>query len=248
MNTPRIAPCLWFDGKAEDAARFYCSVFPDSRITGTTRYGEAGREQHGQQPGTVLTVAFELGGQPFTALNGGPLFRFSEAISFEVPCTDQAEIDRYWDALLAGGGQEGPCGWLKDRFGLSWQVVPDAALALFDDDDQDRAARATVVETHAGRVVPATRPHALEACVRAMFTYDPVATLSRVLAPIVALVASDDDTGSRAQALAAVSAARESTGRSPVERVSFGHDGHNLMRYRPVEVASAIVSVSGSGR
>ncbi len=142
MNTPRIAPCLWFDGKAEDAARFYCSVFPDSRITGTTRYGEAGREQHGQQPGTVLTVAFELGGQPFTALNGGPLFRFSEAISFEVPCTDQAEIDRYWDALLAGGGEPSQCGWLKDRFGVSWQVYPRQLLEWIGQQDTPASQRA----------------------------------------------------------------------------------------------------------
>jgi predicted 3-demethylubiquinone-9 3-methyltransferase (glyoxalase superfamily) len=133
MTTPRITPCLWFDGEAEAAARFYCSIFPGSRVTRTTRYGEAGREQHGQQPGTVLTVEFELGGQPFSALNGGPLFHFTEAISFQVPCADQAEIDRYWQALLAGGGEESQCGWLKDRFGVSWQVFPQQLLAWIGD-------------------------------------------------------------------------------------------------------------------
>ena len=124
MTTPRITPCLWFDGQADDAARFYCSVFPNSRITATTHYGEAGREHHQHAPGEILSVTFELDGQPFMALNGGPEFRFSEAISFQVPCRDQAEIDRYWNALLAGGGTPSQCGWLKDRFGLSWQVFP----------------------------------------------------------------------------------------------------------------------------
>lgn len=133
MTPPRIAPCLWFDGQAEEAARFYCSVFAGSRITSTTRYGEAGREQHGQQPGTVLTVAFELGGQPFTALNGGPQFHFTEAISFQIPCRDQAEIDRYWSALLAGGGEASQCGWLKDRYGVSWQVFPSQLLEWIGD-------------------------------------------------------------------------------------------------------------------
>jgi predicted 3-demethylubiquinone-9 3-methyltransferase (glyoxalase superfamily) len=133
MDTLRIAPCLWFDGQAEAAARFYCAIFPGSRITAVTHYGEAGREQHRQEPGTVLTVAFELAGQPFTALNGGPEFRFNEAISFQVPCRDQAEIDRYWDALLAGGGQPVQCGWLKDRFGVSWQVFPEQMTTWLGD-------------------------------------------------------------------------------------------------------------------
>lgn len=125
MVNPRIQTCLWFDGQGEDAARFYCSVFPNSRITATTHYGEAGREHHKQKPGSVMTVEFELNGQPFTALNGGPDFHFTEAISFQIPCRDQAEIDRYWNALLAGGGQPVACGWLRDRFGVSWQVFPD---------------------------------------------------------------------------------------------------------------------------
>jgi predicted 3-demethylubiquinone-9 3-methyltransferase (glyoxalase superfamily) len=142
MVTPRITPCLWFDGKAEEAARFYCAIFPGSRITATTRYSDVGREQHGQPPGTVLTVAFELGGQPFVALNGGPVFHFTEAISFQVPCRDQAEIDRYWDALLANGGEPSQCGWLKDRFGVSWQVFPEQLLGWIADQSKPAGQRA----------------------------------------------------------------------------------------------------------
>jgi predicted 3-demethylubiquinone-9 3-methyltransferase (glyoxalase superfamily) len=120
-----ITPCLWFDGQAEDAARFYVDIFPHSRITAVTHYGAAGREIHGQPPGRVMVAAFELDGQPFTALNGGPLFRFSEAVSFQVSCDTQADIDYYWHRLGEGGDERAcQCGWLKDRFGLSWQVVP----------------------------------------------------------------------------------------------------------------------------
>lgn len=117
---PRIVPNLWFDGNAEEAVDFYVSVFPDSRVNFVSRYGEAGPGP----AGSVLTIDFELDGQPFTAINGGPQFTFDEAVSFLVECQDQAEIDRYWDALLADGGSESQCGWMKDRFGLSWQVVP----------------------------------------------------------------------------------------------------------------------------
>ena len=120
---PRIAPCLWFDHQAEEAARFYVSVFPGSRVNAVSRYGEVGREIHGRPPGSVLTVEFELQGQPMTALNGGPLFTLNEAVSLQVLCDGQGEVDAYWAALTAGGGQESQCGWLKDRFGLSWQVV-----------------------------------------------------------------------------------------------------------------------------
>jgi predicted 3-demethylubiquinone-9 3-methyltransferase (glyoxalase superfamily) len=138
----KITPCLWFDGRAEEAAAFYVSVFPDSRITALTRYGEVGREIHGQAPGTVLTVAFELAGQPFTALNGGPLFRFTEAISFQVGCDDQDELDRYWERLGAGGDPAArQCGWLKDRYGVSWQVLPTVLPRLLADPDPARAAR-----------------------------------------------------------------------------------------------------------
>src|SRR5512147_478810 len=119
MHTQRITPCLWFDDQAEPAAQFYCSIFKNSRIVSISRYGEAGQEVHGKKPGTVLTVAFELDGQPFTALNGGPVFKFNEAISLQVMCETQAEVDYYWQNLLEDGS-EGQCGWLKDRYGLSW--------------------------------------------------------------------------------------------------------------------------------
>jgi predicted 3-demethylubiquinone-9 3-methyltransferase (glyoxalase superfamily) len=127
----RITPCLWFDGQAEAAAGFYTSVFPNSRITAVSRYGEAGREIHGGQPGSVLTIGFELDGVAFTALNGGPRFKFTEAISLQVNCDTQQEIDRYWARLTEGGEpQAQQCGWLKDRFGLSWQVVPTSMARL----------------------------------------------------------------------------------------------------------------------
>ncbi len=121
----RVVPCLWFADEAEEAARFYTGVFPNSRIVAVTRYGAAGFEHHRRPVGTVMTVQFELDGQAFTALNGGPVFRFNEAVSLQVMCETQAEIDHYWDALSAGGDPGAQnCGWLKDRYGLSWQVVP----------------------------------------------------------------------------------------------------------------------------
>ncbi len=121
----QITPCLWFDGRAEEAANFYTAIFKNSRITHISRYGETGREVHGGKPGSVLTVAFELNGQSFTGLNGGPLFKFNEAISFQIECATQEEIDYYWERLGAGGPVEAKqCGWLKDKFGVSWQVVP----------------------------------------------------------------------------------------------------------------------------
>lgn len=118
---PRITPCLWFDGRAEEAAEFYASVFPDCRIVDVMR---SPSDNPSTKAGEVLLVTFTIAGQPFTALNGGPQFPFTEAVSFEVDCADQAEVDRYWDALVEGGGEHGPCGWLKDRFGVSWQVIP----------------------------------------------------------------------------------------------------------------------------
>ena len=136
----KITPCLWFDTEAEDAANFYVSVFKDGRITQVSRYGEAGREVHGKPPGSVMVVAFEIAGQTFTALNGGPQFKFSEAVSFQVMCDSQAEIDHFWSALSAGG-QEGQCGWLKDKFGLSWQVVPSALPRLLSGADGARLNR-----------------------------------------------------------------------------------------------------------
>ncbi len=135
----QITPNLWFDGNALEAAEFYVAVFPNSRITNILRYTQAGPGE----PGTVVTVHFELDGTAFTGINGGPQFRFSEAVSFALPCADQAEADRFWDALVADGGQESQCGWLKDRFGLSWQVFPAELNELVGDADQSRAARAT---------------------------------------------------------------------------------------------------------
>jgi predicted 3-demethylubiquinone-9 3-methyltransferase (glyoxalase superfamily) len=123
--TTRIRPCLWFDDQAEDAARFYTGIFPNSRIVAVTHFGEAGFEIHGRPAGSVMTVVFELDGQPFTGLNGGPHFTLNEAVSFEVHCATQEEIDYYWERLGEGGDPAAQqCGWLKDRFGLSWQVVP----------------------------------------------------------------------------------------------------------------------------
>jgi predicted 3-demethylubiquinone-9 3-methyltransferase (glyoxalase superfamily) len=132
-----ITPCLWFDTEGEEAATFYVSLFKNSRITEVSRYGEAGP----RPAGTVMVVSFELDGRPFTALNGGPEFTFSEAISLQVDCQSQEEVDYYWDGLTAGG-EEGPCGWLKDRYGVSWQVVPRALIALHQDPDPGRSQRA----------------------------------------------------------------------------------------------------------
>ncbi len=138
----RISPCLWFDTEAEAAAKFYVSIFERSRITRITHYGNEGQGIHGQPAGSVLTVAFELDGCPLTALNGGPNFKFSEAISLQVGCETQEEIDRYWDALSAGGDPKAQqCGWLKDRYGLSWQVAPVILPELIDDPDQRKADR-----------------------------------------------------------------------------------------------------------
>jgi predicted 3-demethylubiquinone-9 3-methyltransferase (glyoxalase superfamily) len=142
QNLSKITPCLWFDQQAEEAANYYVGIFPHSRITAVSRYGEAGREIHGMAPGTVLTVEFELDGQAFTALNGGPAFQFSEAVSFQVMCDTQDEIDYYWDRLGAGGDELArQCGWLKDRFGASWQVVPRRLQALLTGRDAARTDR-----------------------------------------------------------------------------------------------------------
>jgi len=134
----RITPCLWFDGNAEEAARFYVSLLPDSRID---RVGRAPASYPGGEEGAVLLVDFTLAGQTFQALNGGPNFRFTEAISFSVSCADQAEVDRLWSALTAGGGAPIQCGWLKDRYGLSWQIVPEALPRLMSNSDPAQAAR-----------------------------------------------------------------------------------------------------------
>ncbi|AZD08167.1 3-demethylubiquinone-9 3-methyltransferase [Pseudomonas chlororaphis] len=132
----RITPCLWFDHQAEAAAQFYCSVFEHSRITALTHYGKAGFELHGRPEGSVMTVSFELDGQTFTGLNGGPVFQFNEAVSLQVNCQNQGEIDHFWSALSYGGDpQAQQCGWLKDKFGLSWQIVPCALNHWLTDPD-----------------------------------------------------------------------------------------------------------------
>lgn len=138
MFDKTFTTCLWFDTEAEAAASYYTSVFADSKLGSVTRYGKANPRQEGQ----VMTVEFELNGQRFVALNGGPEFRFNEAVSFQVPCADQDEIDYYW-ARLTEGGEEGPCGWLKDRYGLSWQVGSPELVEMLTDPDPEKARRAT---------------------------------------------------------------------------------------------------------
>jgi predicted 3-demethylubiquinone-9 3-methyltransferase (glyoxalase superfamily) len=136
----RITPFLWFDYQAEEAADFYVSIFKNARIREASRYDEAASKAAGRPKGSVMTVVFELDGQEFIALNGGPMFKFTEAISFVVNCETQAEVDHYWDKLTAGG-QEVQCGWLKDRFGVSWQVVPTVLTELLQDQDPEKAKR-----------------------------------------------------------------------------------------------------------
>jgi predicted 3-demethylubiquinone-9 3-methyltransferase (glyoxalase superfamily) len=135
-----VTPCLWFDDQAEPAAKFYTGIFKSAKINKISYYGKAGQEQHGKRAGTVLTVDFELDGNKFTALNGGPEFKFDEAISFQIDCKDQEEVDYYWNKLLEGG-KPSQCGWLKDKYGLSWQVVPRILPELLQDKDADKAAR-----------------------------------------------------------------------------------------------------------
>ena len=132
----KLVTCLWFDTEGEDAARFYTSLFPDSKLGEITRYGSAGPRPEG----TVMTVGFELMGQDFIALNGGPEFTFNEAISFQVLCDDQEEVDRYWETL-SEGGEQGPCGWLRDKFGVAWQVVPTALPRLLEQPDAEKSQR-----------------------------------------------------------------------------------------------------------
>jgi predicted 3-demethylubiquinone-9 3-methyltransferase (glyoxalase superfamily) len=141
-TTQRIRPCLWFDDEAEQAARFYTGIFKNSRILTITRYGKAGFEIHRRPAGSVLTVEFELDGQKFTALNGGPAFTFNEAISLEVHCETQDEIDYYWEKLSAGGDPKAQqCGWLKDKYGVSWQVVPTMLTELIKDEKSEESQR-----------------------------------------------------------------------------------------------------------
>jgi predicted 3-demethylubiquinone-9 3-methyltransferase (glyoxalase superfamily) len=146
MSVQKITPFLWFDDQAEDAAKFYTGIFPDSKILGVSRYGESTQEAPGRpKVGSVMTVDFELDGQRFTALNGGPQFKFSESVSFVVHCKDQKELDGYWEKLTAGGGREVACGWLKDKYGLSWQIVPEKLLDLIRDPKKsDRVMREVI--------------------------------------------------------------------------------------------------------
>ena len=136
----RITACLWFDTQAEDAAKFYVSIFKNSKLGKISRYGKAGQEVHKKPPGSVMVAEFEVDGQKFTALNGGPQFKFSEAISFQVSCDTQEEIDHFWDKLTEGG-QPGPCGWLKDKYGLSWQIIPSALGEMMSGPDPEKSQR-----------------------------------------------------------------------------------------------------------
>ena len=138
----KITPCLWFDGQAEDAAKFYVSVFKNAKLGRISRYSKAGNDVHGRPAGSVMTVEFELDGQNFVGLNGGPHFKFSEAVSFQIHCETQEEVDYYW-AALSKDGEEGPCGWLKDKFGLSWQVVPTALIEMLTGPDAAKVERVT---------------------------------------------------------------------------------------------------------
>jgi len=140
LTAKKITPCLWFDTQAEEAAKFYASVFKNSKIGKISRYGQEGFEVHGKKAGTVMTVEFEIEGQKFLALNGGPHFKFNEAVSFQVPCETQQEIDYFW-STLAKDGEEGRCGWLKDKFGLSWQVFPRALPEMLMDGNSETAQR-----------------------------------------------------------------------------------------------------------
>ena len=143
MKIQRVSPCLWFDNQAEEAAKFYTGIFPNSRIVNVARYGSAGQEIHGRPPGSVMVVVFELDGQSFTGLNGGPLFKFNEAVSLQVNCDTQKEVDHYWEKLGAGGDpQAQQCGWLKDRYGLSWQIVPTLMGELFKGEATPKSERA----------------------------------------------------------------------------------------------------------
>ena len=139
----KITPCLWFDDQAEEAVTFYTGIFRNSKVVSVSRYGEAGHEIHGKPAGTVLTVAFELEGQAFTALNGGPVFKFNEAISFQVDCETQEEVDYYWEKLSEGGDPKAQqCAWLKDKYGVSWQVVPRVLVEMMSDPDSEKSGRA----------------------------------------------------------------------------------------------------------
>lgn len=156
----KLFPCLWFDGNAEEAANFYVTLLPDSHVD---KLWSAPAETPSGPEGMVLTVDFTIAGQQFQGLNGGPDFKFNEAVSFVIDCDDQAEVDRLWDALTAGGGQPGPCGWLKDRFGVSWQIVPRRLDELLNDPEADRARRAMEAMLKMGKIEVAELERAADA-------------------------------------------------------------------------------------
>ena len=138
----KISPCLWFDDQGEEAAKFYTSIFEDSKIGDVTRYGKEGYEIHGREEGTIMTVEFEIEGQKFLALNGGPIFKFNEAISFQAYCETQEEVDYYWEKLSEGGDEKAQqCGWLKDKYGVSWQIVPIILIEMLKDKDSEKSQR-----------------------------------------------------------------------------------------------------------
>src|SRR6266700_1621013 len=137
----KITPFLWFDNQAEEAAKFYASIFKNSKVGKSTRYGEAAEKAAGRPAGSVMTVEFELEGQKFVALNGGPVFKFNESVSFVVNCQTQEEVDYFWSKLTADGGEESACGWLKDKFGLSWQITPTVLIDMLHDVDREKAER-----------------------------------------------------------------------------------------------------------
>ena len=138
----KFSPCLWFDDQGEEAAKFYTSIFKDSKIGDVMRYGKEGYEIHGREEGTVMTVEFEIEGQKFLALNGGPIFKFNEAISFQVYCETQEEVDYYWETLSEGGDEKAQqCGWLKDKYGVSWQIVPTILIKMLKDKDSEKSQR-----------------------------------------------------------------------------------------------------------
>ena len=161
-----ITPFLWFDSQAEDAVKFYVSIFKGSKIRGIARYDEEGAKAAGRPKGSVMTVAFELDGQEFTALNGGPIFKFTEAISFVVNCETQKEVDHFWEKLAAGG-QEVQCGWLKDRFGVSWQVVPTVLVEMLQDKDREKSKRVMAAMLKMKKISIAALKKAYEAKVTA---------------------------------------------------------------------------------
>lgn len=149
-----LHPCLWFNNQAEEAARFYVSIFRNSRILHTSHFNGEGQEIHGKKDGEVMTVSFELDGKEFTALNGGPMFSFSPAVSFVILCKDQEEVDHYWENLGKGGNPEAKqCGWLQDQYGVSWQVVPEVLYKLLEDPDREKARRVTKVMLEMGKLI-----------------------------------------------------------------------------------------------